>query len=223
MKSFVHQKTRLRRAARLSLLLSAALLVLGVPGPANADDVEPETVVNRFDATLLEVMRDAKQNSFHARFDVLAAAMDATFDFQGMTAMALGNSWSSLAVEDRATVVNAFRRFSVASYVAAFDSYSGERSVVVGRTSAAQGIIVTADLVRTDNQRVRFGYLLHQVGGTWRVVDIYLNGTISQLAVRRSEFASVLAQGGADGLVGRLLQKVKSFESAANEGATKEG
>jgi phospholipid transport system substrate-binding protein len=40
-----------------------------------------------------------------------------------------------------------------------------------------------------------------------RVVDIYLNGTISDLAMRRDEFASVIAAGGADALIKRLQDR----------------
>jgi phospholipid transport system substrate-binding protein len=212
MESLVCHNTRSRRPARLQLLLSLALVALSTPIAATADDRAPEAVVSEFDASLLQVMRDATQHSFRMRFDALATSMDTTFDFEGMAAMALGSAWHGITLQERTAVVNAFRRFSVASYVGAFDSYSDQRYVIVGRSSVPQGVIVMADLVQADNQGVRFGYLLHQVGGTWRVIDIYLDGTISQLALRRSEFYSVLAQAGTDGLVNRLVQKAKSFE-----------
>ena len=60
-----------------------------------------------------------------------------------------------------------------------------------------------------------FGYLMHRVPGTWRITDIYLGGTISQLAVRRSEFSSVLVQAGPKGLLQRLAEKTKKLEDEA--------
>ena len=39
------------------------------------------------------------------------------------------------------------------------------------------------------------------------VIDVYRNGTISDLATRRDEFASIIGSGGADGLIKRLQDR----------------
>ena len=44
-----------------------------------------------------------------------------------------------------------------------------------------------------------------------RVIDVYLNGTISELATRRDEFASIAASGGADGLIKRMQDRTQSL------------
>jgi phospholipid transport system substrate-binding protein len=46
--------------------------------------------------------------------------------------------------------------------------------------------------------------LVRKTGTDWRIIDVYLNGTFSELANRRAEFGAVLKSGGADGLVGSL-------------------
>ena len=40
----------------------------------------------------------------------------------------------------------------------------------------------------------------------WQIIDVFLSGTVSELATRRSEFSSVMRRGGAEALVD-LLQK----------------
>lgn len=198
------------------VLIATALALSGPAAASTSDGASPETLVDRFDATLLQVMHEAKQQvGYGARFDRLAAVMNETFDFEGMSRLAVGPTWNGLTTVQRRSIVAAFRNYSIATYVAEFDDYSGEQLVRDGRLTLPQGLMVMATLVPKDDQPVKFGYLFHKRDGNWRVIDIYLNGTISQLAVRRSEFAAVLAQSGADGLVDELVQKEKTLEQGA--------
>jgi phospholipid transport system substrate-binding protein len=50
-------------------------------------------------------------------------------------------------------------------------------------------------------------YRLHQRDGAWRIVDVYLNGTVSELALRRSEYSSVVKRDGFDALVRSIEEK----------------
>ena len=206
---------RLARASvvAMGILLSAAAVAGPAATPAVAADAAlpahatPEQVVAGFHAALLHAMRDG---SYQARFAALAPAMDRAFDFATMTRIAIGPSWYNLKREQQDALINAFQRFSIASYASQFDQYSGERFEAAGPTQPApQGIVVATVMKPAQGNAIKFSYLLHRTAGGWRVIDIYLDGTISQLAVRRSEFASVLAQSGPDGLTQLLDQKAK--------------
>jgi phospholipid transport system substrate-binding protein len=97
----------------------------------------------------------------------------------------------------------------VATYANRFDGYSGEHFEVVGdRPGPANGTLVETHLVRTHDAPVQLNYLRHQTPSGWRVMDVFLSGTISELASRRSEFSSVLRQGGPDALLALLNRKV---------------
>ena len=86
----------------------------------------------------------------------------------------------------------------------------GERFETLEHVPARRG----RELVRTrlvpgdtDVEPVALDYLMAERGGRWRVIDIYLEGTISELALRRSEFAAVLSQGGGAALIAMLGKK----------------
>ena len=68
--------------------------------------------------------------------------------------------------------------------------------------------IVESKLVASDGTQVAFNYRMHTVDGHWKIVDIYLNGNISQLALRRADFASTVQKVGPTGLVEKLNQMV---------------
>lgn len=195
-------------------LLLTAVAVAGplAPRALAADAVQashttPEQVVAGFHTALLHAMHDA---AYQDRYDALAPAMNRAFDFATMTRIAIGPSWYNMQHEQQDALIDAFRRFSIANYASQFDQYSGERFEAAGASEPApQGLIVATVMQPAQGKAIKFNYLMHRTAGGWRIVDIYLDGTISQLAVRRSEFASVLAQSGADGLRQLLDQKAK--------------
>jgi len=202
-----------------------AAIVAAAPLPARAGEpatpehpappehpATPEHVVSTFNATLLHVMKNAKELGYQGRYDALAAVMNNGFDFAGMTRVAVGPTWSTLSPIQQSALIDAFQRFSIATYATQFDDYSGEQMHTDGPSQpTANGVLVSTTLAPPNGDAVKFGYLVHKVDGAWRIIDIYLDGTISQLAVRRSEFRSVLARSGPEGLVQLLDEKAKKL------------
>jgi phospholipid transport system substrate-binding protein len=98
--------------------------------------------------------------------------------------------------------VDAFSRMTIATYANRFDGYSGERLEVQPATDArSTGRVVHSRIVPSSGDPVMLDYLMRGSGTEWKVVDVYLTGTISELATRRAEFGTILKSGGAAGLV----------------------
>jgi phospholipid transport system substrate-binding protein len=49
--------------------------------------------------------------------------------------------------------------------------------------------------------------MMRRNGDTWLISDIYLEGTISEVATRRSEFGAIVRNQGIDGLIAALNRK----------------
>ena len=130
-------------------------------------------------------------------------------DLPLMTRLVLGPPWRTLTPDQQQQMVDAFSEYSIATYANRFKSFSGERfSVDSSPTPLAGGdVIVHTQLMTNDPEPVRLDYLMRKTGGRWRIIDVFLSGTISELAARRSEFSSVLRQGGAAALIELLRKK----------------
>ena len=189
---------------RLLLLLGAAG---AMPWPARAQEA-PAAVVERFHATLIELMRNARALGTRGRYERLRPAMDAAFDLAAMTRIAVGPSWSRIAPDQQAALVQAFSEWSIATYANRFNGYSGDSFTTTGESTLQSGDrLVRTSLNRVNDAPVQLNYLMRSSGGGWRIVDVYLTGTISELASRRSEFAGVLQQGGAERLSAELRRR----------------
>jgi hypothetical protein len=100
-----------------------------------------------------------------------------------------------------------FGRYISAIYADRFDSYAGEKLQVTGEEPAFGGVKVRSQIIKASGEPVNIDYLMRRSGDAWLISDIYLDGAISEVATRRSEFAAILRSQGIDGLIAALNRK----------------
>ena len=207
----------LRRRRRLLLAGAAALGAWPARGRAEAEAADPAVAtVRAFYDSLLVVMKQAKELGVRGRYDRLAAPIRAAFDLAAMTRIAVGPDWKAIPLEAQNALVDGFTRMTIATYANRFDGYSGERfEVEPGSEARPTGRVVHTKLIQSNGEPITLNYLLRDSGGSWRIVDVYLTGTISELATRRSEFAALLKSGGPSTLIESLRQKTEALLRAA--------
>ena len=187
---------------------AAAALALVAFQPAFAAG-DAKSTVESFDSSLLDVMKNAQKLGYQGRFDRFDPVINKVYDIPLMTRISVGPQWSSLTPDQQAKVTDAFKKLSIATYASRFDGYGGESFQITGESSANGGDeIIDTKLVRPNDEPVELNYRLRKSGDDWKIIDVYLSGTISQLANYRSEFSATLRSGGADALVALINKKV---------------
>jgi len=164
--------------------------------------------VRGFYDTLLTTMRNGPTLGQSGRYARLAPVVDRVFDVPSMTRLAVGPTWATLPPAQQQQLIDAFRHYVAATYADRFDSYSGQQLQVTGERPYNADVIVQTKIVKSDGDTTTLDYLMHQNQGSWQISDVFLDGTISQLAIQRSEFHSILRREGVDGLVMALNRKV---------------
>ena len=197
---------RLGSSLRVVAALLGLLFLSPVLSPAShAEALTPAARhIQSYYQQLLPTLRLAGQLSVQERDRRFGPAITSAFDLGTMTRLATGPAWSSFSEAQRSQVREAFARFLIADYAHQVSDYSGQSFVVEPQSSAETrggGEVVKTQLLQPGGRTVQINYLVR--GG--RIVDVYFNGTVSDLATRRDEFASILAGGGgADALVKTL-------------------
>ena len=198
---------------RLAIGFALLAVLAFSPQPAPAAE-SASAVVRGFYATLLQTMKNAEKLGSRGRYAVLVPKVAAAFDVPFMTRLTVGPSWNSLGRSEQLRAQAAFARYIAATYASQFDGYSGERIEVLDERPFAYGVLVRTRIVKADGGPVSIDYLLRRDAQDWRIADIYLDGTISELATRRSDFAAILRDGGIDGLIAALDAKTASLAAA---------
>ncbi|MBE7218147.1 MAG: ABC transporter substrate-binding protein [Caulobacteraceae bacterium] len=196
---------------RQPLAAALALAALATPVAVHAQASDPGAqTVERFDAALLSAMKSG--GGAQGRFTRLLPAAQQAFDFPTMTRVAVGPQWTSIPAAQQQQLVTAFARFTAASFAKNFGSYDGER-FTVDPAVQTRGVdkLVKSQLIGKSGSPTDFTWRMRQAGGQWKIVDVFYNGAISQLASQRSDFQSTLASGGAGALVKKLDGKTETL------------
>jgi phospholipid transport system substrate-binding protein len=203
-------KTAVWKAAALATGLGIAMLAY----PAHAALTSGgDTVQGLYDA-LLGTMKSGRTLGQSGRFARLEPVIRRTFDITTMARLSVGSSWATLSEAQRRQVVESFGRYISAIYADRFDSYAGQKLQVTGEQPAAGGIMVKSQIVKANGEPVNVDYLMRRNGDTWLISDIYLDGAISEVATRRSEFGAILKNEGIDGLIAALNRKANILKGS---------
>jgi len=211
------KRSIMRRGRGVALAGLALCVMLAAPMPrANAIGPGGTDTVRSFYDTLMTTMRNGPSLGARGRYSQMEPVIQRVFDIPFMTRLAVGPEWAGLNEMQRQQVAQAFRRYVAAIYAERFDSYSGERLQVTGERSSPGGTIITSQITKSNGEPVNINYLMRNNGGVWQIADVYLDGTISELATRRAEFAAILRTGGINGLIQALNTKADTLSARAS-------
>ena len=195
-----------RQTAGLGVLLAGYLLA-SAPMPASAAGASPGELIRQFYGQLLDTMQQGKTLGARGRFQRLEPIVFSTFDVPFMAKLSIGPQWNALNPEQKQRAAKAYGRYLAAVYASRFDGYSGEQMQVLGEQKIRRGTLVKSRIVKSDGEPVTIDYMVHDNAVGYQVRDVYVTGTISELATRRSDFAAILRSNGVEGLIATLNKK----------------
>jgi phospholipid transport system substrate-binding protein len=198
----IRQSTAFTRSVSRSFLLVCLFLLC-----AAALRGKPSDTIQELNAALLSTMQTADSLGLEGRYGKLEPVVRHVFDVRFMIRAAIGPTWDTMSADQRQQSIDAFTRYITANYANRFDRYSGQQFRIVGNQMFEERALVRTQIVKATGEIVPINYLLRDDSAGWKICDIYLNGTISELAVRRSEFAAVLSAKGVAGLIALLNEK----------------
>lgn len=207
------------RAAKI-VTVAVLLAILVVRPSAAAEEDGARAVVAGFQQGLLGAMKDARTLGIKGRADRLMPFIETAFNLPVMIATASAPFWQGATAEQRAALVESFSRMSIASAATLFDSYSGETFRIAGtRKGNGPTLLVDTQIVRPKRDPVNITYVAANIRGRWWIVDIIVGGGISELTVRRSEYQSILKEGGVASLVATLSRKAENLLAGKEKAA----
>jgi phospholipid transport system substrate-binding protein len=195
---------------RRGIMAATAAILVHVPR-AMADNpvLAP---VQELVAGLLRVMKAGHAASFSERCNMLGPVIDQTFDLTTILKESVGFTWQSLPADQQAALEQAFRRYTLSSYVNSFDEFNGQRFQINPETrTVGEDEVVRTRIIPTSGDSHDLDYVMHEGPQGWRIVDVLADGAISRVAVQRSDFRGLIRKGGAPALAESLATKSASL------------
>ena len=157
--------------------------------------------VQTLTAALLQSMKAGSTWSMTERYRQLEPVIEQVFALPIVTRLAVGPEWASFSADQQKELITAFTRFTVANYASNFHSFDGQKFDMEDNVlSRGTDKIVRTHVIPAHDSPVSLLYRTREVDGSWRIIDVYSDG-VSSLALRRTDFASAIAAGGAPELL----------------------
>ncbi|MGR9012070.1 MAG: ABC transporter substrate-binding protein [Gammaproteobacteria bacterium] len=194
----------------------AAVFIFILCGTVNAFALDEggataKQVVEKFQVDLIDVMKAGKKLGYAGRYDKLKGPVSNSHELTKIARIVVGKEWEKLSEEQQQKLVDVFSRLSIASYAHNFKDYSGESFVFDSEEETTRGgVVVHSHLVIPGDKPVKFDYMLKEKGNSWRIINIIANG-VSDLALKRSEYTTILQREGFDVLISKINEKIDNY------------
>ena len=186
-------------------------VMLAAAQPARAADPDAVAPIDALNQALIGSMKAGKSVPFQQRMATLTPVVDRAFDMAAILQASVGLKWATLPPARQTELLAVFRTFTVASYAANFDAFDGEKiELVSDQRSIGQDQVVATRIVPSHGDPTRIDYVMRRTPAGWKAVDVLLAGSISRVAVQRSDFRSLVEPDGAR-LVDSLKKKVSDL------------
>lgn len=180
--------------------------------PAVTNSQAASSVINTFHAVLLSTMKHARSLGYRGRYMRLEPTIRRSYDFPKVVRVTAGKYWRDLNHDQKVQFLRIFSHLVIATYAHRFDGYSGESFQAVSTRASGHGrMVVRTVLIKRNGSRVHLDYLLRQHKGQWRIVNVIAQG-VSDLALKRVEYTTVLRRQGFDALMAKLEEKIAQYE-----------
>ena len=196
----------------LGVLAGAVVAAGPLAALAQAEDPAIALIKGFYDA-VRSATGDSKAEDPKARFAALTDPVMRTFDIGAMARLAIGPPWSKIPAPKQAALQDAFGRYFIANYAQRIGGIKGGRFEVMPTTEPRTGgKLVRTKVVDAGGRETPVDFLVSPEG---KVIDLYLSGTVSELAAQRALFDPVLKSGGPDALEADLKRRTEKALGAA--------
>ena len=210
------------RTTTRKLIKAAALgLAVVLAAPARAQDVPPDQLVKSVTLEVVDLITKDKEIQAGNRnklIHLIEAKVLPHFNFNAMTALAMGQSWNKATPEQKKRMTEEFRTLLVRTYASALAAYSEQKFDFrpLRAKPTDTDVTVQVRVLQPGAQPVPIDYSMEKTAAGWKVYDVMVGG-VSLVANYRTEFNNVVRSDGIDALIKSLAAKNKSLEGAGLE------
>ena len=194
------------------------VLLAGFAASAAAQEVAPDELVKNVTTEVIDLItkdREIRSGDRTKLIQVIEAKVLPHFNFNSMTALAAGQSWSKATPDQKKRLVGEFRTLLVRTYASALAAYSEQRFDFrpLRARPTDTDVTVNVRVIQSGAQPVPIDYSMEKTAAGWKVYDVMVGG-VSLVANYRTEFNATVREAGVEGLIRNLQTKNRSLEAA---------
>ena len=195
-----------------SLLLGLFLLCTS----AFAQEDSPDAMIKKVTEEVLSIVRqdkDIQSGNTKKAIELVEAKVLPHFNFQRMTALAMGRDWNKATPEQKKRLSEEFRTLLVRTYSNALTTYKDQtvRYKPTRMQSDDTEVAVKTEIVQPGSKPIQLEYSLEKQNEGWKVYDVMVTG-VSLVTTYRDTFTQEIRANGVDVLIQMLTTKNKQMD-----------
>ncbi len=128
-----------------------------------------------------------------------------TYDINKMLSMIVGNEWKNIELNKKKELIIVFEEYIAKNYLKRFSKINEIEFINKEEKKIGNGVVlIKTTLVIKKNDKVNIDYLLSVKNDRWKIFDILLDGSISEIATKKSEFRRFIKDRNIDTLINAL-------------------
>lgn len=196
----------------VTLWVIAMLVMISGLRAESPENESAERVVITLQNALIQAMQQGQKIGYSGRLELLTPVIRQSHDFVTILSKVLRDHWAEFSPEQQQAITQAFQANSIATYADRFNQYDGEQFKIIEQTQLPRGqMLIRSQFVRSGSSPINFDYVMHEAGGSWRIINILVNG-VSDIALKRTEFKAILQKNDITALIDMLKQKTSHIE-----------
>jgi len=184
---------------------------------ALAEVTPPDELVKTVTLETLEIVskdKDIQAGNVEKIIGLVEAKVLPHFNFDSMTALAMGVNWRKAMPDHKARLTKEFKTLLVRTYASAIASYRDEKFEFLPLRAKPTDTDVTVNVrvLKSGRQPIAIDYDMEKTATGWKCYNMYVAG-VSLVLNYRTEFANEVRKSGIDGLIAVMEKKNKQLEA----------
>ena len=197
-------------------------LLLSAPVCAGAES--PDALVRRVTDEVMQIVLHDEQIKAGDTERAVALVEEKVlphFEFQRMTALAVGQGWRKASAEQKGRLVSEFTNLLVRTYSSALSLVEDQKLEIkpLQLKPEETRVLVRSRLLQSAAEPIEVDYRMIRKGADWKVYDVIVGG-VSLVTTYRNSFAEEIRGSGIDGLIDMLAAKNQQLREKAPQYGT---
>ena len=182
-----------------------------------AQEESPDAMIKKVTDDVLNIVRqdkDIQSGNTKKAIELVELKVLPSFNFQRMTALALGRDWNKATPEQKKRLSDEFKTLLVRTYSNALTGYK-DQAIRYKPTKMQSGdteVLVKTEVVQPGSKPIQLDYSMEKQADGWKVYDVIVAG-VSLVTNYRDTFGQEVRANGIDGLVQMIATKNKQLEA----------
>ena len=132
-----------------------------------------------------------------------------TYYSEEMLNMIIGDSWKNADNQTKKKMIDVFEEYIAKNYIKRFSKIKYPQFSNLEEKKVGKYKMIKSNLILSKDERVSINYLLSLKNEKWKIFDVLLAGSVSEIATKKSEFKSFIKDGDINPLIEALSKKNK--------------